>query len=445
MARIHIITCHPARLIAGRRIEAAHYRAEQFLDPLLADGHEILLCSGNRDEEPSTSPGTNHSSGNLLYQHIPYGSRGWVSSLQKSHDRFKPDCVIAINYSHCLYATRLKTDRPVWMDIYGDMITIQQAYCYLVGANRGMPATRRFMRQILGSGDIFSVCSQPQRHMLVGELAMSGRLNHQTFGYEFTRVVLPGSPQLPLGNENRRRHRSHSKLGLDPDHFVVLWCGGYNTWTDVDTLFHALEWAMARHPKLHYVSVGASTFGTPENVYTRLLTLIDGSPFRDRYHLQGWQPWEEIPRYYAESHVGLNIDGMHYETIYGTRTRLVEMIAGGLPVITTEGTQLSYLLQASRAALTFEAGRWDELGSQILRLARDEGLREEMARAALHTAQSEFSFAKTTECLRTWVESPGLAPDRLPVSKTEKLEEVRHRARDLVRSLVWKLVATDHG
>ncbi|RPJ57223.1 MAG: glycosyltransferase [Acidobacteria bacterium] len=443
MARIQMITCHPARLVASRRIRAANYRAEQFLDSLLADGHEILLCSGSRDEEPSTSASINSDSGRLLYQHIPYGSRAWVSSLQKSHDRFSPDCVIAINYSHCLYATRLKTDRPIWMDLCGDMITKQHAHCHRFGTNRDMPTTLTFMRQILGAGDIFSACSQPQRNVLVGELAMSGRLNHRNFGYEFTRIILPGSPQLLIGNENRRRHRSHSKLGLAPDDFVVLWCGGYSTRADVDTLFYALEWAMERHPKLHFVSVGASTYDAPENAYTRLLTLIDGSPFRDRYHMQGWQPWEEIPRYYAESHVGLNIEAMHYETIYGTRTRLVEMIAAGLPVITTEGTQLSYLLQASRAAMTCEVGRWDELGSQILRLASDEGLREEISRAALHSSQSEFSFAKTTECLRTWVKSPTMAPDRRPASKTEKLEEVRHRAYAVIRRLLWKLIGTD--
>ena len=439
MAKIQLITCHPASLIAGRRIEAAHYRAEQFLQPLLEDGHQILLCAGARGEEPSESALRD----NLEYCYIPFGRRGWVSTLQKSHDRFKPDCVVAINYSHCLYATRLRTDRPLWMDIYGDMITIQQAFCYRVGENRGMPTTVQFMGDILRRGDIFSVCGVPQRHMMVGELAMSGRLNYQTFGYDFTRVILPGSPQLAQEDEDHRKHRSHSKLGLAPDDFVVLWCGGYNTWTDVDTLFQALEWAMARHPKLHYVSVGASTYGAAEDVYTRLLTLIDGSRFRERYHMQGWQPWEEIPRYYRESHVGLNIDAMHYETIYGTRTRLTEMIAGGLPVITTEGTELSYLLQGSRAALTFEVGRADQLGSQLLRLARDPELREEMARAALHSAQADFSFAKTTECLRSWVEAPVLAPDRQPTSKTEKLEEIRHRARAAVRSLLWKLVATD--
>jgi len=66
-----------------------------------------------------------------------------------------------------------------------------------------------------------------------------------------------------------------------------------------------------------------------------------------------------------------------------------------------------------------------------------------MARAALHSARSEFSFAKTTESLRSWVELPVLAPDRQPASKTEKLEEARHRARAVVRSVLWKLVATD--
>ncbi|MFB3904383.1 MAG: glycosyltransferase family 4 protein [Acidobacteriota bacterium] len=440
MARIQIISCHPARLMAGRRIEAAHYRAEQFLGPLLDDGHEILLCAGARDEEPSTSPGL---TGNLAYRFIPFGRHGWVSALQRSHDRFEPDCVIAVNYSHCLYATRLKTHRPVWMDLYGDMITIQQAYCYRAGANRGMPTTVRFMREILASGDIFSACAEPQRHMLVGELAMSGRLNHQTFGYEFTRMILPGSPQLPAENQNPRRRRSYSKLDLAPDDFVVLWCGGYNTWTDVDTLFQALEWAMARHPRLHYVSVGASTYQAQENVYTRLLSHIEGSRFRDRYHMQGWQPWQEIPRYYAESHVGLNIDAMHYETIYGTRTRLVEMIAAGLPVITTEGTELSYRLQASRAALTFEVGRWDQLGTQILRLAGNQSLREEMAQAALRSAQSEFSFAKTTKPLRSWVQSPALAPDNASLRTTSRLDEARDKLRASLRGVIWQLTGAD--
>jgi len=443
MAKIQLITCHPARFMGGRRIEAAHYRAEQFLEPLLSDGHEILLCAGARDEEPSTIPVPDSGATNLHYRHIPFGRRGWVLSLQESHDRFQPDCVIAINYSHCLYTTRLKTDRPVWMDIYGDMITIQQAYCYRVRANRGMPTTVQFMRDILQSGDIFSVCGEPQRHMLVGELAMTGRLNHQSFGYEFTRVILPGSPELPPQPQDQRRPGAPGKLGLAPDDFVVLWCGGYNTWTDVDTLFQALEWAMARDPKLHYVSVGDSTYSSPETAYTRLLSLIERSRYRGRYHMQGWQPWQDIPEYYRESHVGLNIDAMHYETVYGTRTRLVEMIAAGLPVITTEGTELSYLLRQAGAALTFEVGRPDQLASQLLRMGREEGLREAMSGAALRSARSLFSFATTTQPLRSWVESPVLSPDRRPASRTRRIEQARNRARALVRGLIWKLVAME--
>ncbi len=443
MARIQIISCHPASLMGGRRIEAAHYRAEQFLEPLLQDGHQILLCAGARDEEPSNSPIIGKQNGSLEYEYIPYGRRGWVGSLQKSHDRFKPDCVIAVNYSHCLYATRLATDRPIWMDIYGDMITIQQAYCYRVGENRGMPTTVRFMREILGRGDIFSVCGEPQRHMLVGELAMVGRLNHRTFGYEFTRVVLPGSPQLPAEDESRRKRRSHSKLGLAADDFVVLWCGGYNTWTDVDTLFQALEWAMASDPKLHYVSVGASTYGAAENVYTRLLTHIDGSRFRDRYHMQGWQPWQGIPAYYRESHVGLNIDAMHYETVYGTRTRLVEMIAAGLPVITTAGTQLSFLLNDCGAGLLFDVGDWRQLARHLLKLAGDEDFRQTMARAAWQCARTRFSFKETTAPLRSWANSPCFAPDRPALTTSNRLQETRNRLRALLRGFIWQLTGAD--
>lgn len=38
-------------MVQGVKIEAAHYRTWQFLEPLLDDGHEILLCAGARGEE----------------------------------------------------------------------------------------------------------------------------------------------------------------------------------------------------------------------------------------------------------------------------------------------------------------------------------------------------------------------------------------------------------
>lgn len=454
MTKILLIGYNPPQLMGNQKIEAAHYRTWQFLAPLIEDGHRVHLCAGaagERIEHPDI-PGPWIAQ--VSYQAIPFGTRRWIKQLQDAHDDFQPDCVVAVNFSHCLYASRLRTSKPIWMDIYGDILTIMQAACFRARSDRGMSTTIGYMRQALQAGDVFSGCGSPQQHMLAGELAMAGRLNRSTFGYEFVRTIWPGSPPDP--NSNGESHHSHSvaaqdvdnqrvrsKANIGDDDFVVLWCGGYNTWTDVDTLFEALEWAMSRNPSIRYVSVGANSYHAPDNVYARLQAQIEQSPHRQRYSLLGWQPWTEIPAYYCVSHVGLNIDALHYETIYGTRTRLVEMIAAGLPVITSLGPELSYLLERNGAARTFEVGDALGLGNQILELAQNIELQDQLARAASSCAGGPLSFYQTTEPLRQWVTNPRPAPDKTEPSLRTRLRRLEFEGRAAMRQIIWRTTGVD--
>ena len=188
---------------------------------------------------------------------------------------------------------------------------------------------------------------------------------------------------------------------------------------------------MRCNPLLHYVSVGANTYTAPDNVYDRFVAMAAASPERDRYHMLGWRPWSEMATYYRESNVGINIDALHYETIFGTRTRLVEMIASGLPVITSLGAELSYLLRDAGVALTFDVGDWEQLGSNLERMAADTELTRRMATAAYRYAQEDLSFATTTMPLREWVHDPSVAPDKqvLSQSTTCAVSSIGHAAR----------------
>lgn len=444
MSKVLLIGYNPPQLVANIKIEAAHYRTWQFLEPLLADGHEVYLCAGARNE-PQTSVTIPPAWQALLHhQAIAFGSKGWVEALQRAHDQFQPDCIVAVNFSHCLYATKLQTTKPIWMDIYGDMLTIMQAAAYRTQSDRGLQTSIAFLHQILCKGDVFSGCGLPQQHMMVGELAMTGRLNQHSFGYAFARTVPPGSPPGHQVTIPRQAARTLlAEQGIGEADFVVLWCGGYNTWTDVDTLFKALTWAMAQDPALHYVSVGANTYEGADNVYTRLLGLIDKSPYRARFHMLGWRPWVEMPQFYTESDVGINIDALHYETIYGTRTRLVEMIASGLPVVTSLGAELSYLLRDRAAALTFEVGDWQGMGEQILKLAKERALRDQMARTAHEFANTVLSFAATTKAVREWVRDPRLAPDKAYGNTGSRAKRLEHQLRAVMRQAIWRLTAAE--
>lgn len=442
MSRLLVVGYNPPPCVRGARIEAAHYRTQQFVQPLLDDGHAIRLCGGSHNEPAGVLPTA--WQGRLDYHPIAFGQRRWRRALQAAHDAFRPDAVVAVNFSHCLYATALHTERPIWMDIYGDMVTIMQAAAFRAGSDRGLGTTIAFVHEVLRAGDAFSACSAPQQHALVGELAMCGRLNRHTFGYELVHVVLPGapSPTVPprVGSRPRRQLAAH---GIADDAVVVLWCGGYNTWTDVQTLFRGLEFAMAGAPQLHYVSAGASTYGAPDNAYERLRALIAGSTHRNRFHLLGWRPWSEIAGLYADSDLGISVDARHYETTYGTRTRLVEMLGAGLPVITTLGTDLSRLLLECGAALTFDIGDWRALGEHLRDAAAHPARRHTLADAAQTCASENLSFAATTAPLRAWAAHPAKAPDRLPANRPARGATWQMRTRTAARLMLWHLAGRD--
>ena len=440
MAKIFLLGYDPPHFRQKVKAEAANYRTWQFLEPLITDGHHVCLCVDQQE------PGNNASIPmewvpKITYHQINFHRPGWGNALQQIHDDFNPDCIVASNYYPSLYATKLRTQKPFWLDIYGDMITILQAVCFQRSSNRGLPTTIKLFKDILNKGDIFSTCGTPQQHMLVGELAMAGRLNYLTFGYQFVRTILPGAAPLKIDTSQIRSLSEN--LGIPPDNFIILWAGGYNTWTDVHTLFKGLEWSIAHNPQIHYVSAGANTYDSPNNVYQRLQNLIENSQYRSHFHLLGWQPWGEIPGYYLGSNAGLNIDAQHYETIYGTRTRLLEMAAAGLPVITSMGSELSYLMTERGVAKGFEIGNWMQLGQHILDLSQKPDECKKMSAQALNYAKKDMSFSSTTAELRAWVKSPQHAPDNTPNVIAQPVKEYSHKIRATMRYLLWKLMGAE--
>lgn len=144
------------------------------------------------------------------------------------------------------------------------------------------------------------------------------------------------------------------------------------------------------------------------------------------------------------SNVGINIDALHYETIFGTRTRLVEMIAAGLPVVTSLGAELSYLLRDAGVALTFAVGDSAALGEALARLAADAQATGCMAQAALHYARHDLSFTTTTAPLRAW-----WPLQRRRLTGSQRGRRLARRlpantwARSVLRQAFWRFADSD--
>ncbi|MBI5566083.1 MAG: glycosyltransferase family 4 protein [Chloroflexi bacterium] len=434
MSRVLVVGFPPPPYQPNSKVEAAHYRTWQYIQPLLEAGLTVGLCAPRGSERlaPDSLPK------NLHWYEVPYDVVGWPRILQAAHDQFDPTCVLGVDFYPSLYATRLRTRHPMWLDLYGDPLTISQVARFRRGSDQGIGTAIALMEQILQRGDMFGTCGIPQQQALVGELAMAGRLNSRTFGCNLVEVVYPGAPPVAV-EDNADRAMLRQALGLDSDAFVALWCGGYNTWTDVVTLFKALEHAMAQDARVHYVSVGASTYQAGETQYDRLVSLAARSPYAARFHLLGWRPWQEVPGYYRLADIGVSIDALHYETILGTRTRLVEMLAYGLPAITSAGCELSYLLPVRQSGLNFSVGDWAQLAAHILRLANQPQELELLRGAGRRLVESDLSFATTTAAFRSWVAAPQLAPDRASGHRLGLRQTVTYRLRTLTRLVLWRV------
>ena len=438
MSRILVLGYELPNMAEGA-VEARSYRTWQFVEPLLNDKHDVCLIASYRGNHLNVP----HNLGSLLtYHRLNLGQFNWLKRANAICDDFRPDATLGIMLNNGLRATRLARKQPLWIDLYGDRVMEGQVSSHARKSNRGLKILFEYLDILLREADVYSTCSTPQKFALVGQLGMASRLNRHTLGYEFVHPILPGAPSSRTDGTPELTVRGNL---VPADAFIVLWCGGYNVWTDVDTLFQALTHAMDQDPRIHYVSAGEGVRLVNNNSYERFLDMIASSPHKDRFHMLGWQPSSVVPGLYQQADVGVNLDAFHYETELGTRTRLVEMMHHGLPVLTTRGCELSYIVENQNLGFTFEIGAAETFADQILSLAKDKELQKKLAKQAETYTRQELSFQKTTEPFLEWVKDPRFAPDKSIRKSKFDIRELEYNLRAWVRSLLWKIWALESG
>jgi hypothetical protein len=260
--------------------------------------------------------------------------------------------------------------------------------------------------------------------MLIGELAAVGRLKGSNYGTDPIHHLPNAIDPEPYRHQQRVLR---GRLLKDSD-FVVLWAGGYNTWTDVDTLFQGLTSAMRQEPRLRFVSLGGALPGRDEQTFHRFREMVTGSELADRFHFTGWVKNEEVPDYYFESDVGLNIDRASYELLIGCRYRIIDMLRAGLPVVTSLGTEISEIVEQERLGATFQPGDAEGLANALVALARDESRRRRCADRAREYMLKNRLVAEVMKPLRLWARDPQRSADRIPLPEATPGQTVPHNA-----------------
>ncbi len=412
MSKVLVLGASPLPIENEIILSGPGIRTWQFVKPLLDDKHQIcLVClqTPGAYKQKKKELIEQKNDGNLIYYSLSQEKFEELSYIQKIYDNFQPDCIFSISSFLPSYsAVQLKTEKPMWFD-RGDLMSEAQIKASVENNNDYIYYFWKLEELVLQRGDIFSSVSLPQRFALIGRLGGQGRLSKYTVGYEFVHVISCG---IDKGNYTHTKNVIRGKY-VDDDDFVVLWSGGYNTWTDIDTLFLALEQVMAENKKIKFVSTGGIIIGQDEVAYPRFLKLINASKYKDRYIMLGWVPTEDLSNIYLESNLGINIDKYCYEVVLGSRHRLLDWMKAGLPILTTKPSELTQILDKRKMIFIYPINDTGTLAEMILRLSSEKKILAEYAQRAKDFVQKEFTYELTTAPFREWVKNPKYAPDKV--------------------------------
>lgn len=390
------------------RLAGPSLRTWHFVSVLRAAGHQVCLI-GNRmagiypDDAPTI---LSTEMANFIYHNVHDVVWHDPRAMRPLIEAFAPECAIAVTTPAASVAAANVGALPLWCDLYGSVMAEAQLKALLYADDQYLAHFWNFERCALERGDKFSAVSERQQWSVVGELGMWGRLNQWTCGYSFVTTIPIAAEETPF----RATGRYLRGAKVPEDAFLILYSGGYNTWTDVDTLFKALERVFSLEPRAHFASTGGTIYGHDDFTYRRFESLIAESTHRARYHLCGWLEAQDLINLYLESDVAVNVDRFAYETLLGSRTRILDWLRAGLPCVSSDLTELAQSVAAYGAGFTYPQGDAEALAERLLACAQPEH-NAHMRQRARRLLAERYTYQATSAELLTWAAQPCRAPD----------------------------------
>ncbi|MGM0367178.1 MAG: glycosyltransferase [Actinomycetota bacterium] len=448
MSKILVLGMSPLPFENDRKVYGTGIRSWQFMRPLLDDGHEICACNFAipsaypENLKPKFLSGFKHGSYSFSYNILPQKDFEDMGTVKRIYDQFKPDCIVGCTFYPSYIAARLlkslENKPPFWADLFGHVMAEAQARAAVDGDDGCLFHYWNSEYNIITSADMFSCVSGRQEYALVGELGAVGRLNRFTSGYNFSCNIPCGMPDEEYSHA---RNVIRGKNGISEGDFVVLWTGGYNTWTDTSTLFCGLEMAMKEDDSIKFVSTGGEIPEQDIKTYPRFLEKIRGSKFRDNFLMEGWIDGKDVPNYYLEADIGINIDQDIYEVRLGSKNRILDWFRAGLCVLSSNVCELTEIIKENRIGYTFKPHDSQHLKEKLLYLASNREKVKQAGKKGQEFARANFNFTVTTRRLRKWADNPVHAPDwgkkrQIFYEKEEalnKLEQITNSQKQMIK------------
>jgi glycosyltransferase involved in cell wall biosynthesis len=283
-----------------------------------------------------------------------------------------------------------------------------------------IPSYEEYLRvqsELLLIGDFFFCASERQRDYWLGWLHAQKRINPHTYRQDPTLRQLIDI--VPFGLPSKEPVKTQPMLkgthpGIKMDDKVILWSGGLWDWLDPLTLIRAIGELNPHHPELklyflgtHHPNPIVSGMRMPDQAITlsKELGLYDRSVFFGE-----WVAYEERVNYLLDADFAVITHPAHIETRFSNRTRILDCIWTGLPIITTEGDAMADWVLANDLGFVVPPEDVKALSKTIERMLVSGG-RDAFAER-FTDLRAQLNWDKVVNSLVKYCSAPYFAPDK---------------------------------
>jgi glycosyltransferase involved in cell wall biosynthesis len=311
-------------------------------------------------------------------------------------------------------ALELPASTPIVIDLYDPWLLENLHYTETLGLDPFRNDHRSWVLQ-LSRGDFFLCATEEQRDFYLGFLTALGRVNPERRRLDSDLRGL--IDVVPFGVPDPLPPHRPWLTPAPRDAGARLLFGGLYEWYDPWTLLEALDtmidlpWRLlfARNPNAGEPNAG----DTPQALLAQVEAWVAarGARWRDRVELLDWAPFER--RFDLLRDVTLLVsthrDGL--ETRLSLRTRFLDAMAAGCPVVTSDGGAVARMVRDSGGGWVVPRGDAPALARALREALQSPAVADERAAVARGVARA-LAWPRALEPLERFCAAPAVDPTR---------------------------------
>ena len=325
---------------------------------------------------------------------------------------------VAFAPSGLVYSSQVlrQTAKPVAVDIYDPyhLENLEMGGEALAERDGAVTRLAGVVNAALRRGDFFTCASERQRDFWLGSLAAVGRVNPYNYsGDPLLRRLVAAVPYgLPREPPRRQGPGLRGAVeGIGHDDKVVLWGGGVYDWLDPLAVLRAVDRLRRRVPEVRLVFLGMRH---PNPAIPQMAVAAELQAASERLGLTGkhvffnpgWVPYERRADFLLDADVAVSTHLDHIETRYSFRSRVMDYIWAGLPMVLTGGDTLAAEVASEGLGVAVPAGDEEALEAGLARMLAEPPPAERFMKVA-----ERYRWDRVAQPLAEFCRSPRRAPD----------------------------------